>query len=252
MLQVLSGENLLVLDPQGTFHPEHLQSWGCNLAAQDSHDYVDLALEAPGQVSPFSSFTASCTAVPDLTARSRYPGTMFRLALRAAAAAQVSNLSTESITASQFEQVLHEFAAAVPDLLLFLRHVNEISVYVKEDGEQKASLKHHCKATALELAKSELRQQHMVTVEQTDGSTSSRKWLKIVSSSRDDGVAVLLEDSRSNDQMPSLPGKVYSTMAVPFENTGLPVHINGAFYVSSDRRNLWEGEGDEGKVLPGL
>ncbi len=40
-------------------------------------------------------------------------------------------------------------------------------------------------------------------------------------------------------------------MPLPFGVTALPVHVNGAFWVQSDRRKLWSGEGDRGKVSTG-
>lgn len=251
VIQVLSGDNLLVLDPHGTYLPEHLRSWGCNLVSRDSHHFVDLAREASGQLDPFAGVTASCMAVPGLTTRSHYPGTLFRLALRSKAAAKASDISSESIEADQFEQILDEFAAAAPDLLLFLRHVTKISVYIKEDGQHTATLKHQCEA-AVQRASTGLQQTFTVHIEKADSSKCSRTWLKIIDPAKNgDGIATLLQDSLC-EHLPSLDGKVYSTMALPFENTGLPVHINGAFFVSSDRRNLWEGEGDNGKVCSTL
>ena len=249
MIHVLSGENLLVLDPHGKHLPEHLQSWGCNFVTRQSSHYVNLALEAPSQVDLFTSFTESCTAAPDLATGSSYPGTIFRLALRTEDAAKTSDISNDLITASQFEQTLEEFAAAAPDLLLFLRHVNKISVYIKEDGQNAATLKHQCKAASFMPSSSDLRQKLTDRTRKADNSTSSRVLLKVTNPAKNgDGIATLLRQSPSTEQLPSLSGKVYSTMALPFEETGLPVHVNGAFFVSSDRRNLWEGEGDEGKV----
>ncbi len=52
----------------------------------------------------------------------------------------------------------------------------------------------------------------------------------------------------SANTLPAIAGKVYSTMALPLEGTCLPVHINGAFLVSADRRSIWTGEGDGGQV----
>ena len=65
------------------------------------------------------------------------------------------------------------------------------------------------------------------------------------------GVAFLIHDSAAADgrhYLPSVAGKVFITLPLPLEKTGLPVHINGAFMVQSDRRNLWSGDDDGGKV----
>ncbi|KAL0040856.1 hypothetical protein WJX79_007533 [Trebouxia sp. C0005] len=47
--------------------------------------------------------------------------------------------------------------------------------------------------------------------------------------------------------LPGIAGRVHATMPLPFGATALPVHVNGAFWVQSDRRKLWSGEGDRGK-----
>ena len=64
------------------------------------------------------------------------------------------------------------------------------------------------------------------------------------------GVAVLLDEgpAASANTLPAIAGKVYSTMALPLEGTCLPVHLNGAFLVSADRRSICTGEGDGGQV----
>ncbi len=251
VIQVLSGKQLLVLDPHGTHLPEGLLSWSCNPVEARHKHFLNLAAEAPDQLEPFINFSKSNAAVPLWDGRSHYAGTLFRLALRTEAAAASSQISNETIKTDMFAKTLEEFAAAAPDLLLFLRHIRKISVYVKEPGQADAILKHQSIARTVSTAATSCQEQQLaVSIQHANGQMTSKLWLKIINLARNgDGVAALLEDEQTKgEKMPLIAGKVYSTMALPLENTGLPVHINGAFFVSSDRRNLWEGEGDDGKV----
>ena len=69
-----------------------------------------------------------------------------------------------------------------------------------------------------------------------------------------DGVAALLRETRRTGVcetvigLSGVHGKVYATMPLPLNVSGLPVHVNGAFWMQADRRKLWSGEGDRGKV----
>lgn len=84
------------------------------------------------------------------------------------------------------------------------------------------------------------------------GGTTKRVWLKTTHSVKGQSgdVAILMQDDAfgPGHHLPTVEGKVYSTMALPLAPTSLPVHINGDFRVSSDRRTLWAGEGDRGQV----
>lgn len=63
-------------------------------------------------------------------------------------------------------------------------------------------------------------------------------------------VAILIKEDadEAGKILPPIAGKVYSIMALPLAPTSLPVHLNGDFRMSSDRRTLWAGEGDRGQV----
>ena len=63
-------------------------------------------------------------------------------------------------------------------------------------------------------------------------------------------VAILIQEDAfgASKPLPLFAGMVYSTVALPLAPTSLPVHMNGDFRLSSDRRTLWAGEGDRGQV----
>ena len=256
-IQLLSGDHLLTLDPHGTHLPDKLESIFGNLVHPQDEHFVDVANDCPGQLEPFLAFTKQCPSVPTLALKCHYPGTLFKLALRTKAAAQASMISSNSFTAEQFVSTLHTFLQAAPDLLLFTRHVKRISIYMKEDVQTPCTLLHECAATTSSLPSAASMcqlQQLSLSLQHADSSKSNKYWLKSVNSSAagrpEGGVAVLLNDgpAASANTLPAIAGKVYSTMALPLEGTCLPVHINGAFLVSADRRSIWTGEGDEGQV----
>ena len=256
VIQVVSGDHMLVLDPHGTHLPNQLQSVFGNLVSTKDKNFVDIAKECPGQMEPFLAFTKQCSAVPDLAHRRQYPGTLFRLSLRSPQAAQRSEISQESFTADQFLQTLHAFIEATPDLLLFTRHVKAVSIYSKQTRDAPCKLLHESTASMSNMSSSAGCQLQQVTVHvQSAGNPMTTKvWVKSTCSAtyRPQGnVAVLLQDSSvsTGNTLPKVVGKVYSVMALPLQSTNLPVHINGAFCMSSDRRTLWTGEGDRGQVL---
>ena len=85
-------------------------------------------------------------------------------------------------------------------------------------------------------------------------SSTSARWL--IHNGADTSPAALLKAKRA-DQLPwggvavcltpspdRVEGRAYCFLPLPIQ-TGLPVHINGAFAVSSNRRQLWKSGGDE-------
>ncbi len=93
--QLLSHEQLLILDPHGTHLSQGLRSLAFNFVNAKDDFYTDLFAEAPDQLQPFLSFTESCSEVPTLAPQSGYPGTLFRLPLRTADAALSSQISSQ-------------------------------------------------------------------------------------------------------------------------------------------------------------
>ena len=228
-----------------------------NLVDPTDEHFVDAAVDCPGQLHPFFSFTSKCPAkaVPSLAIRSPFNGTLFRLALRTASAAQLSQISSESFTADKFLQTLHTFIETAPDTLLFTKHVKTISVYIKDSVDNACNLLHKSTASASNLsslADCQL-QKVNISVQHASDSPIKQVWVKATHSAagRTNGdVAVLVQDSSKSavTTLPNLVGQVYSVLALPLGRTCLPVHINGAFSMSSDRRTLVMGQGNRGQV----
>lgn len=259
VIQLLSGDCLLTLDPHGTHLPDQLESIFGNLVDPHDKHFVNVAHDHPGQLHPFMSFTNTCPSVHTLAQGKHYPGTLFRLALRTQSAAQVSRISGDSFTADSFLKTLSTFIQIAPDLLLFTRHVKHISVYVKEAAEGPCKLIHECAAKYAfnvysMISTSSDPQSVSISIQDANETKTKRVWVKsthpATAGRPGGGVAVLLQDDSSGNSqtLPTIAGLVYSIMALPLERTGLPVHINGGFRMSSDRRTLWTGEGNRGQV----
>ena len=255
VIQILSADSLLVLDPHGTHLPDQLPSVFGNLVNRRDEHFVDVVTDSPDQLDPFLSFTKHCSSVPSLSASKHYPGTLFRLPLRTQAAAQRSEISKESLSLDHIAQTLQDFAGAAPDLLLFTRHVKSISVLVKDSKDSKCTLIHECIASMSNIT-SPMRgcklQKAAINIQDESGCKSKKIWHKAThsGSGQSGDVAVLIQDDAfgASEPLPPVAGKVYSTMALPLAPTFLPVHMNGDFRLSSDRRTLWAGEGDRGQV----
>ncbi len=158
--------------------------------------------------------------------------------------------------------MLEKFSYEAPDMLLFTRSVKTISVFVKEAADSQAVLLHECTATGEDMPVSASTGQNLsqlvtVRIQHGAGTAFTKKvWAvtsNTASSGSTDGVAAALHSgptstSAEKYSLPGIAGRVYATMPLPFEVTALPVHVNGAFWVQSDRRKLWSGEGDRGKV----
>ncbi len=136
-----------------------------------------------------------------------------------------------------------------------------ISVYLKHTADGACELLHECRASAsnisglakCQLQKVTIRIQSADSVSPASPGMTTKVWVKSThtATGRSEGnVAVLLRDDSApgDNTLPKVIGKVYSIMALPLQNTSLPVHINGAFCMSADRRTLWAGDGDRGKV----
>lgn len=267
-IQLVTGNDIMILDPHRTRLPHRQPSLRGNTIDPGSERYVDIQQQAPMQLKPFLSATAACPALPTLSPHAHYPGTLFRLAFRTPEAAATSLICQEAITADDFlASTLWEFCEIAPELLLFTRSVSAISVYVKESADSSAVLMHECKANRKSISTSAnspaALDEVTVTIQGSYQVRSVRKVWGLATSTASpggtDGVAALLHETESTGRsgnrysdaklgLSAVRGKVYATMPLPLTVSGLPVHMNGAFWMQADRRKLWSGEGDRGKV----
>lgn len=251
-VQLVSGCHLLVLDPQGTHLASHLTSWSCNFVDPTAEDYVPVSNIAPGHLGPFIDYSEACDSVTTLEPRTQYTGSIFRLALRGAEAAAQSQISNQSVTPEQLLPVLNSFCEMAPELLLFTRHIRNIYVYTRKSAGTKATLYHHSSAHSgpPTLLPAQLQKQMLtVNVKNAGRGNSQHVWLKVINlAANGGGIAIPLNEPETGQTPSAFSGKLFCTLPLALEVTALPVHVNGSFLVSSNRKSLWEGEGDGGKV----
>ena len=190
-------------------------------------------------------------------------------------------VKTEPLTAKTLERMLNEWIPMIKEALLFLNHITDFHYYVIDDQSNefhlKASYEAHlsdqAKQSRDELFKSlrefrRTKKPHVVTyplsieskedksltkmyglhqeyttlkeewlIQQGVGDIQnpSQKWRYISQVLPKHGIAASLHIS-------DIPlGKIFCFLPLP-ELSGLPVHINGQFVLSSNRRSLWSGD----------
>lgn len=141
-------------------------------------------------------------------------------------------------------------------------------MYVKDSADCEAKLVHECTAHIHKLPGQVLAfrvdsnlalSEASINIIRQDHPHTSEYWARATNPASiggNDRVAILLgkhsadpaADEVDSISFPLVEGKVYATVPLPCHVTGLSVHMNGSFHVQSDRRNLWSGDGDKGKV----
>ncbi|CAG8531695.1 10201_t:CDS:10, partial [Scutellospora calospora] len=185
--------------------------------------------------------------------KEKFNGTLFRIPLRTTS----SELSNQVLKPQELRNKLFENVQANRELL-FLRNIEQCSLYqinvidkldlvwnakiqnINDNiRERRISHSNEAKIYQLEM---EMYCKHSRLHR---NGKSSESW--IICSG---GVAALLsqEDARSPDaekssNIPELNGRVYSYLSLPI-STSLGVHINGTFYLSTDRKNVLQADSD--------
>ena len=147
------------------------------------------------QLNPFVSLSGSCEAAPQVVPHRRCEGTVFRLALRTATTASQSNICNEFISDEYLTQIIHTFAASLPDLLLFLRHVTSVKIYFRAANHKTAMLHHktaaNLKTTFRQGSSIWLQQLLVITAQNINSDVSKKSWYKVVSAASHGAVLVL-------------------------------------------------------------
>ena len=196
-------------------------------------------------------------------------GSLFRFPLRSTTeqfkASEIVNESSEPLTAEVIERKLVNWIYQIKDALLFLKHIIQFEFYTIDatscEFQCKASYKVHLDNSAFHTRSSlreifgnfkESKQPQAVTYPLTiKTETSEEKWLI------QQGVGDLQNSSQNwtyiNQTLPKhgiaapmqyneqFSGKLFCFLPLPVQ-TGLPVHINGCFVLSSSRRSLWTSD----------
>ena len=173
---------------------------------------------------------------------------------------------TKPLTAEVMERNVVNWVCQIKDALLFLNHLTRLDFYVidGESCECKTSYRVHLDNSALQTRSSlhnifgnfkDLKQPQVVTYPLTiKTETSEEKWLI------QQGVGDLQNHSQNWSYIDrTLPrhgiaapmqhhehfnGKLFCFLPLPVQ-TGLPVHINGQFALSRNRRSLWNSDSSD-------
>ena len=268
---ISNGDTLCVLDPHCRYAPESDKVNPGRLIGpieeEERSDYRDI-------------FPCYLEDLFDLKS-----ATMFRFPLRNTKMSAESLISEEQVSHEQMTSFMNIFTIEAKEILMFLNHLKKITLsqiaeghlkkiysvsaqLTDEDAEQRVKLSDHIKnSKALET--DEIEWFGITYPVQIQDTIREEKWLihqcvGLKNSDKDEavpdgrhygllprgGIAAKVSEqskfpsSRSSNRIEP-KHKAFCFLPLPL-NTGLPVHINGHFYLDSARRNLWRDENDEG------
>ena len=266
---ILSGQRMGFIDPQ----EEHFSDGEKRKTGFDCRLNKGCETNTRDQFAPYNGIF-NCDE--EVFRSGHYDGTMFRFPLRTTP----SKLSQTVYSVEKVTKLFDSFKADAHLALLFMRSLEAIELYVREESEEQPSRVFRVKIsdeTAL-LARSKRKEffaavepgSHMaepvtvtypITIEtEADGSRASYSFLttsyccggqvseqferlltdKDLSYLPLVGVAMALP-SGANPQMPEVSGHVFCVLPLPVppkSMTGLPVHVNGFFALSQNRRHI--------------
>eukprot|EP01105_Mastigella_eilhardi_P027626 TRINITY_DN862_c0_g2_i1.p1 TRINITY_DN862_c0_g2~~TRINITY_DN862_c0_g2_i1.p1 ORF type:complete len:4609 (-),score=1093.39 TRINITY_DN862_c0_g2_i1:88-13881(-) len=266
----VTGSQVIFFDPHAIFLPEAQPGISTN--------YVDqtFANDYPDQYAPYTWF--GCAEA--LKARKPFTGTCFRLPLRTEAQAKVSRLSRKSVSEETIIQLLHSFIQQSEHMLPFLRNLAHVEWLTWEDGAPMPTTNAVVKVEGLLSEIAEKRRifetipkpvtdtkstsvcfplkLHMQVLGTAPTSRESN-WLVCSSMAMGRTLSLCADPRAHNLSMKLIPWGgacvnltepeancfAYCTLPMPVR-TGLPVHVNGFFELSANRRDIWYNEEDSG------
>ena len=265
---ISNGDTLCILDPHCRYAPEATkENPGRVIEPIEEEERSDFRDIFPCYLENFFDLKSS---------------TMFRFPLRSESMSTGSLISQKSISSTEMSRFMNLLAFEAKEILLFLNHVKNITLseikedqlkeiysvsaqLTEDDAAQRVELANHIKnSKSLETDEIEwFGITYPLLVEERE--LRQEKWLIHqcigLQASTDDEVpngqsygllprggiaAKVSEKSKFDFNERSEPKhKAFCFLPLPL-NTGLPVHVNGHFYLDSARRNLWRDEKEEG------
>jgi len=271
-----SGSYLVMLDPHARFLPGDTQCYG---KRWDLVGHSGLSEEFPDQIAPFDLF---CKQEDNF-----YNGTLFRLPLRTAEIAPHSQISKRPYTFEMVEELFASFMKEGARVLLFLKFVECIELLDWHEGASAPELVFSLSITNIDenirksrssmntyvgdpdFLRGEMKYppvscQMNIKITGKEGSVEE-EWLTC--SQMGGGRASVMAKSEFKEAIGlrlvpwsgvggKLPkkgteidaGQLFCFLPLPTQ-TGFPLHINGSFELSLNRRDIWRGEdlGGQGK-----
>ena len=268
---ISNGDKLCVLDPHCRYAPGATKENPGRLIEpieeEERSDYSDI-------------FPSYLEDLFDLTS-----ATMFRFPLRNAEMSKESLLSEEQVSHDKMASFMNLFTVEAKEILLFLNHLKKITLSKIEEGHleeiysvsaeltdedvtNRAKLAHHIK-NSKKLETKDIEWFGITYPLLIEDTIQKEEWLihqciGLKPSDKEEDVpdgrhygllprggiaAKVSEKSKSTSSRSSKrkepKHKAFCFLPLPL-NTGLPVHVNGHFYLDSARRNLWHDENEEG------
>ncbi len=267
----VSGSKVVMFDPQACFVP--------NINSANPGKMVDcskvagreLVQSLPQVFDPLKVFGCKLEGED-------FNGTTFRFALRTDEQAKISRLSRQSHPIERMRDLLKQMASVAPSMLLFLKNVECIEIYDWESGNDCPTMIHRTnlsnssenirmrrsyvlnapsrvpkKAIAVDYIL-DIQSTGIGVVENGGKAHSSERWM--VCNQLGGGNATTMAGDPKLSHMKLIPwagvaarlspscdvssGNAYCFLPLPVQ-TQLPIHVNGYFELSSNRRDVWSG-----------
>ncbi|XP_059718464.1 sacsin-like [Haemorhous mexicanus] len=261
---VLSGETLLIFDPNGTHLGKHIPRAGSPGIRLDFSSRPRILRVFAEQFQPYHGIFGCCLPEPG-----PFPGSLFRLPFRTEEEAATSQICSEAFGTERIQSLGTAFLTSNRLLLLFLKKVRELSLEMLPDTATSAE----DTMPLATLQRKEIRDlgapgdpPSWAAIEQLSAceKESRTTWHYLVLVCQGDGE--LLELFHQNTQAglhPPLPmagvalpltptddgkwvprldaekGQVFCHLPMPVMS-GLPIHLHGAFSILSNRKGLWD------------
>ncbi|KAH3758138.1 E3 ubiquitin-protein ligase MUL1 [Pelomyxa schiedti] len=260
----VSGSYLAIFDPQGLCLPLNKHGMRVNFKQ------INLLREWPDQFSPYSTY--------GVTFNESFQGTLFRFPLRA----QASEIKSSTYTVESARALLNSFISVLPSAVVFLNSIQVVEVCLRMTpghpttifkctisrdppmNAVSAFIKTPDYLTLLAAPKGKKVVSHTstVTISSVEGTAPPKesKWRVSSCLGKSDSLTQARElrnlplklvplagaacriDSNTPDA-----GRLYCFLPLPC-TTSLPIHINGFFELSRNRRDLWLGEDVSGEI----
>ncbi|XP_074631582.1 sacsin-like [Acropora palmata] len=260
---ISNGDTLCILDPHCRYAPGATKtSPGRLIKPIGEEERSDFRDTFPGYLEDHFDLTMS---------------TMFRLPLRNKHMPTTSLISEEQVSHEQMTKFMDLFAFEAKEVLLFLNHLKKIALSKIEDGRLRQIYSVSADVSDEDALLRGQLSGHLKSSKNLE--TNKIQWfgitypLLIQDALRKENwlihQGVGLKPCDATDEVPNgqpfglLPRVGVAARISPTESrttqnykafyflplplkTGLPVHVNGHFYLDSARRNLWSDEKDEG------
>ncbi|XP_053937570.1 sacsin-like [Cuculus canorus] len=261
---VLSGETLLIFDPNGTHLGKHIPKGGCPGIRLDFSRRPRILRAFAEQFWPYHGIFGCRLPEPG-----PFPGSLFRLPFRTEEEAVTSQICSEAFGTERIQSLGTSFLGSNRLLLLFLRKVREVSL---ETLPEVATSAKDTTPLAI-LRRKEIRDLGVpgdppswAAIEQLtaceEASKTTLHYLVLVCLGDGEslelfhqnsqaglhplppvaGVALPLSLTADGKWVPRLDaeeGKVFCHLPMPIAS-GLPIHVHGAFSILSNRKGLWD------------